>query len=786
MSREYELRSEFLKKATGLKSVDRNSFEEGFLGMIEKKKDARQMSDVDLETLKMDCLNIDLVSEVKEVLLYQMNVKDISFLKSFTFLEKLDLIKINNLDLTDISTARNMRRVRELFIADCTFEKGRRGLVLDGFIRSVEKNDLSFNNFYSLKSIVLENIHNIEPDFILRHVRNPEILETLKLNNDTLPNKRTMQRFINLKELVVGNNMSRKIRENTDISKFLEAIPHPEKIETLYIREANLNGSDLEVLRKFKNLKNLYIDNIKDGNIVKILENVYGKNKIENLVISQCDLKNADFGILERFHKLRNLFITNNENVNGNSICQALSGNQNFEILNICNNKITDYSSFSNVQAKKLYALGNKLPLRRIGTELRGANFVSDDRIVGFDGKRGRENFLRIHRNEDGKLEKDIHINSKDLQDVAKYIKFSDISTLTLQLENIEDIRPYMAKLTNVPRVNVEIPNTKALKYAQAKYLAENFRMDKIIVADERDSNSSYDRNSYNISDYMILKDRILNITSKIPRRGREAERFLKLYKILQEELSYDRQILSTYESYSKNNVNNSRNMLNGLLMGKCVCAGFADILKNCLSEIGIEAREISGNNHQWNQVKIDGRWYNVDLTVDASCCKGDENSYRRCLLSDDEFSYSKHASVGQIEKCTQSYDQDAIAFFEKNGRLPFKKSRDELFEKIGNTVSTKAIQIREFLKRKKIQKLPKAVTVQESKQEFKRFENIPNIESADSFLEELEEQEKEKKMTSPEWVLNKYKQRTMNYGSIRKDAPQTIRRRADIDKGER
>jgi len=747
MSREYLLESEFLKKSTGFKSIGYNTLEDGFLRVVEKREDAKPLTALEEEKINMDCTNINLVADVKEVLLYQLKVRDISFVRNFGLLKSLDLIRMDNLDLTDLASARNMRRVKELFISDCTFAKGQRGMEMGGLLRSINKNDLSFNNFYSLESITLENIHNIDPNSILKYIHNPEIVKTLKLNNQVFPSKRTMTGFRNLKELVVGNNMAKSIYSQNDLEAFLEAIPNPEALETLYIREANLNGSDLEVLKKFKNLKNLYIDNIKEANIARILENVPGKSKLENLIISQCDCKNADMSVLSQFSRLENLYITNNDNVNGNSICKALGRNRNLQMLNICNNKITDYESFANLTANRLYAIGNKLPLRRMIREFRRDDIKSDDRIIGFDGIGGKENFLRIKKNEKGQLEKSIHINSKDLQDIAKYIKFSEISTLTLQLEKIEDIRPYIAKLGNVQRLNIEIPNTKALSASEATFLQENFSVDKIIVADQKDSNSSYERNSYNIDDYISIKRRINNIVARVPRRLGEAERFLRLYEILQEEIVYDKQILSTYEDYSKVNANDSRNMMNGLLLGKCVCAGYSDILKNCLSEIGIEAREISGNNHQWNQVKIEGRWYNVDLTADASRNRVyGKYSFDKCLLSDKEYSYSKFATIGDAARCTQTFDRDMINFYQRKGRLPIRKKSAELIQKVNNNISTTTNQLRDFFRKRRIKKLPKDVTIQPTKQELKRFEDMTEIESVDDFLMAIENQEKDKK----------------------------------------
>ncbi len=57
-----------------------------------------------------------------------------------------------------------------------------------------------------------------------------------------------------------------------------------------------------------------------------------------------------------------------------------------------------------------------------------------------------------------------------------------------------------------------------------------------------------------------------------------------------------------------------------GLLTGKAICKGYAEILRNVLSCVDVESRVVDGEDkdgekHSWNQVKIGDTWFNVDLT---------------------------------------------------------------------------------------------------------------------------------------------------------------------------
>ncbi|MBR6253508.1 MAG: hypothetical protein IKR04_06715 [Clostridia bacterium] len=63
-----------------------------------------------------------------------------------------------------------------------------------------------------------------------------------------------------------------------------------------------------------------------------------------------------------------------------------------------------------------------------------------------------------------------------------------------------------------------------------------------------------------------------------------------------------------------------SRNLEGGVLDNTCVCEGYSELLRNALISKGIDAKFIKGtikdgSTHAWNQVKIGGHWFNVDLT---------------------------------------------------------------------------------------------------------------------------------------------------------------------------
>ena len=51
------------------------------------------------------------------------------------------------------------------------------------------------------------------------------------------------------------------------------------------------------------------------------------------------------------------------------------------------------------------------------------------------------------------------------------------------------------------------------------------------------------------------------------------------------------------------------------LITGSSMCYSNPEIIRNIAHELGIEARYFDGLGHSWNQVKLDGVWYDDDFT---------------------------------------------------------------------------------------------------------------------------------------------------------------------------
>ena len=78
---------------------------------------------------------------------------------------------------------------------------------------------------------------------------------------------------------------------------------------------------------------------------------------------------------------------------------------------------------------------------------------------------------------------------------------------------------------------------------------------------------------------------------------------------------------------YDYDNLNNEAHKLKysayaALCNGTSVCQGYANLFYRLANEAGLDARIVSGTsrgqNHAWNIVRVDGKYYNIDSTWDA------------------------------------------------------------------------------------------------------------------------------------------------------------------------
>lgn len=160
-------------------------------------------------------------------------------------------------------------------------------------------------------------------------------------------------------------------------------------------------------------------------------------------------------------------------------------------------------------------------------------------------------------------------------------------------------------------------------------------------------SNDNYSKEEY-ITIYNALKELVNDIDSELP----EVEKFKIVYDRIIHKVTYN------FDGVT-NVILSNQNLVGGLVNNSCVCEGYSKILQQALSLVGIESVVVGGNGemeeggHIWNQVKIDGVWYNADAAYDSiNVHEGKDISL--CLVDDSKVYKTDYLIAN---RCDRSYD---------------------------------------------------------------------------------------------------------------------------------
>ena len=286
-----------------------------------------------------------------------------------------------------------------------------------------------------------------------------------------------------------------------------------------------------------------------------------------------------------------------------------------------------------------------------------------------------------------------VTINDNKLKDLTENLNLFKVNDIIVIVSSKNGLKEHIHTLKRVKgNVSIAIKDASCLTIKEAKTLREDLKVKYINIIDF-DGVLQYEKNKYcyTIEKYIRIKTELDRILESINDEDEELLKFLKVYQILGENIVYDQLLQDELIDYSIKNEDKNSNLENGLLAKKCVDSGFAEILKNSLACIGIESKVIRGKitgtdkEHFWNQVKIDGRWYNADLGSDSKRMNNANTKKSRpiyCLLSDKNFGKTHIPSVQNTEYCPVSIDRRIIAVFFKR-ELNIKKYINTILERI-------------------------------------------------------------------------------------------------------
>ena len=276
---------------------------------------------------------------------------------------------------------------------------------------------------------------------------------------------------------------------------------------------------------------------------------------------------------------------------------------------------------------------------------------------------------------------------------IAKQFKGNSIGLLRI-LEKIEfevAISPNMLlfKLNNLNDLNLDFLiniQKHVINYSEMRFKINEHESDSTKV-------------EYSFSEFSAIIAKVEELTTDIPKDLDEPNKFFKVYSRITRMITYDNKCIIESESAIDREISRIKRfgfceakeqydaelieirkkaagLYGGLVEGKAICAGYALILNEALKYVGLKSQYIIGyelrkDGHAWNQVQIDGKWYNVDVTWDSNTFQI-SGKYENMLLNDEDFNKS-HGKFSESRTKTEQKCKSRFDYTKIHGLSPWK-----------------------------------------------------------------------------------------------------------------
>lgn len=476
-----------------------------------------------------------------------------------------------------------------------------------------------------------------------------------------------------------------------------------EKISTLYIDVSDIQEDEKE---KFFEELGKILENMK-------LSSFYLYSENENKPIK------ADMAFLSKFNKELKILEIQGVDLSGVD-ANVFNRLENLQLLILGNNNINDLTMLSQLNENLAIDVGKN-----------NMNNVSiNDVVKEINKHHGKMAFNEhpylnsiVFALKDKKIDlSNIDIPENKMNEIFQFIDDYGIKE-DLKTLKIEDYIKINENRRNHTRVIIS--GTKDISTA---FLEEHPEIVEVQIIDEENRESDCQEEPYTREDFFKIRQKIDEIKGKIEipdisDENREKKIFMQVYNVLGKMIDYNHYAVT--EEGRKDSVLRitCRNLKDGLLKRKAVCAGYADILKNILGEFGIRADYIGRDpeniekyaermgyaerialdeslgletmsieefakmcgykdeaGHAWNSVELDGKKYLCDLTWDADNIKLEHFPLEYCCSSLEEFN-----SVGSGELTHDMFvtvDEGEISEFSSEDQLRFLGFSEEEIER--------------------------------------------------------------------------------------------------------
>ena len=245
---------------------------------------------------------------------------------------------------------------------------------------------------------------------------------------------------------------------------------------------------------------------------------------------------------------------------------------------------------------------------------------------------------------------------------------------------DVEALEKLKGKISAEVSIKIVIRNASELSRQKLEELEQKFNITQIRMRDKNDNLGRRQVQPYDLETYKKCRTAIdellegIDLSANPHDPDREKRIFGEVIKKLANHMNYDHVTVKKEDDEIATEEESTvcRNLVGGLLNKSCVCAGYAEIVRNVFACCGIEVRYISGKNvepeeagHAWNQMKLDGVWYNMDLTWDRDRIVAGARTYY-LLMSDHSFAGHDEYDTKdcKMEKCYETVSYQDMKWY--------------------------------------------------------------------------------------------------------------------------
>lgn len=465
-------------------------------------------------------------------------------------------------------------------------------------LKKFELNNKVLEDFDTLMTYHLDQVEEL----IIKEIAiNPKLYNIISL-------------CINVKTLIIEGDM------RVDTNKIVYNLCKPELLENIVLDSVKLPTN--RIIGRFTNLHTISLSNIKFSDIKGFFNQIGNKDSVIALKLDNVDLAKNSINICSEFKNLQFLNINNVSNCIFDDFT-FLNENRNLQRVNIQN--IT-------IDFDKINALCKLKCQKTIE-----ANVKTNEKCE-------IENSFEIDEENVSYLT----VNITDLENAIANVNFYKVDRLCIILDDNINLNTYMKTLKKIKnRVSIAIKDILYLDLETTKKLRDRIHVEYInILENDGEFNIKY---TYEIDKYITLREEFDKIKDEISEEDTEIDKFFAVYEYYKKE-------------YKLVKPSDSDELEDALINHNCVYNLYAVLLNSSLGFLDIESKIIEGTMGdepeilKWNQVKLEGNWYNLDLALEMfnkTNRKIKLNSILKNYLFTDEQFYKTHTPQnGNPEQC--------------------------------------------------------------------------------------------------------------------------------------